>query len=258
VFEINEPWEFNALGVYNYTVPGPLDLFYNFIRSSHNSLPGNVVEVGVFNGRTLLATALLLRQLGSSKIVYAYDSFRGFPDYPTEDNSLFNNKDDLSNFKYPEFSKEVIERVTKLRAIRQLSVGSNTPLSEYNISNSKDFSANNFELLLRKIEFLGLSNIKFIKGFFAETMSEGNQHDGQIMASFFDCDLYESYKIALSFFWENTVKGGMFYLDEYYSLKFPGAKLAVDEFCIDKKGKIINGSGSPNDDFVRNALIKLE
>jgi hypothetical protein len=258
VIEINDPWEFNSLDIYNYKVQGPLDLFYNFIRSSHNSLPGNIVEVGVFNGRTLLATALLLRELNSSRIVYAYDSFQRFPDFPTEDNSLSIDLDDLSNFKYPEFSKEVTERVTRMRAIKQLYVNSNTPLSTSNISTSKNFFTADFELLLRKIEFLGLSNIKFVKGFFAETMSEGNQHDGQIFAGFFDCDLYQSYKIALSFFWKNTVKGGMFYLDEYYSLKFPGAKLAVDEFIRDKKVQMVNGSGLPNDDFFRNALIKLE
>jgi hypothetical protein len=72
------PWEFNMLGIYNYNIPGPLDLFYNFIRLTHNTLPGNIVEAGVFKGRTLLATALLLRDLGASKIIYAYDSFDDF------------------------------------------------------------------------------------------------------------------------------------------------------------------------------------
>ena len=37
------------------------------------------------------------------------------------------------------------------------------------------------------------------------------------MCSLIDCDLYESYKYALPTAWENTIKGGMIYLDEYYS-----------------------------------------
>jgi hypothetical protein len=58
--------------------------------------------------------------------------------------------------------------------------------------------------------------------------------------------------------WSNTIKGGIFYLDEYYSLKFPGAKIAVDEFLVGKKFQIINFSGKCDDDFTRNVLVKLE
>jgi hypothetical protein len=91
------PYEFNMLGIYNYKIPGPLDLFYNFIRLCHNTLPGDIVEAGVFKGRTLLATALLLRDLDSSKIIYAYDSFGGFPDpHSVEKTSLF---DDMDSFE---------------------------------------------------------------------------------------------------------------------------------------------------------------
>jgi hypothetical protein len=50
------------------------------------------------------------------------------------------------------------------------------------------------------------------------------------MAALLDCDLYSSYKIALPFIWERLSRGGYVYLDEYYSLKFPGARIACDEF----------------------------
>lgn len=42
-------------------------------------MPGDIVEAGVFQGHTLLATALLLRELGSDKKVVGFDSFTGFP-----------------------------------------------------------------------------------------------------------------------------------------------------------------------------------
>ena len=45
-----------------------------------------------------------------------------------------------------------------------------------------------------------------------------------------DCDLYDSYKIALPFVWERMETDAYMFLDEYFSLKFPGARVAIDEF----------------------------
>lgn len=41
------------------------------------------------------------------------------------------------------------------------------------------------------------------------------------------------------------------YLDEYYSLKFPGAKIAVDEYLIDKKLKLLKYRGTRTGEFKR-------
>lgn len=60
----------------------------------------------------------------------------------------------------------------------------------------------------------------------------------KIMAAILDCDLYQSYKDAFNYIWPNLEVGGMMHLDEYYSLKFPGARLATDEFIRDKKAKL--------------------
>ena len=56
--------------------------------------------------------------------------------------------------------------------------------------------------------------------------------------------------------WENTTKGGMIYLDEYYSLKFPGAKIAVDEFIKDKEINIKSESTNFDPNFLRSYIIK--
>ena len=45
-----------------------------------------------------------------------------------------------------------------------------------------------------------------------------------------DCDLYEPYLECLHSQFKNVVSGGLIVLDEYYSLKYPGARIAVDEF----------------------------
>ena len=65
-------WEFNVLGIYNYRAPGKLDPYFSFIAENHHLIPGDIVEAGVFQGRSFLATALLLRDLDLRKKVYGY------------------------------------------------------------------------------------------------------------------------------------------------------------------------------------------
>ena len=57
------------------------------------------------------------------------------------------------------------------------------------------------------------------------------------MSVLMDCDLYESHKIALPFVWHRLIAKGLIFLDEYYSLKFPGARIATNEFFSDKHDK---------------------
>ena len=76
------------------------------------------------------------------------------------------------------------------------------------------------------------------------------------MCCLIDCDLYESYKYALPVAWDCTLKKGMIYLDEYYSLKFPGAKIATDEFIKDKELKVQQKITNFDPDFKRSFIIK--
>ena len=84
-------WEFNIIGIDNFNKPGKLKSYYDFIRENHTKIAGDICEVGVFKGFSLLATAMLLKELNSKKIVWGFDSFEGFPNY--------NENDKLDNFK---------------------------------------------------------------------------------------------------------------------------------------------------------------
>ena len=55
-------------------------------------MEGDIVESGVFRRRSLLATAFLLKELGSSKLVYGYDSFKGF-------SPVYHENDDVEAFE---------------------------------------------------------------------------------------------------------------------------------------------------------------
>jgi len=218
-------------------------------------MSGDIVEAGVFQGHTLLATALLLRELGSDKKVVGFDSFTGFPKKIESKTST--SEDDLSILPPSQ-----ADQVRRLRAIKRLQNEVSLPharseeLNEYTLSSSGDFSSTNRELLERKISLLGLTNIVLIDGFFEDTMDDRSLPD-IIYATFLDCDLYESYRTTLSNVWPRLNTGGFIYLDEYYSLKFLGAKVAVDEFVSGKDVKKVTYSGMAGDEFKRTGLLKL-
>ena len=109
---------------------------------------------------------------------------------------------------------------------------------------------------MKKIKFLGLDNIKLIDGDFNNTMS-GNSDvkPSKVLAGIIDCDLYSSYLTTLNFIYPKLVSNGLLFLDEYYSLKFPGAKIAVDEFISDKTITLKRVSNNLLD-FERWVLLK--
>jgi len=251
MINIKYDWEFNVMDIYNYRLPGPYDSYFDFIRNNHNNMDGDILESGVFRGRTLIATALLLKELGSDKIVYGYDSFNGFP--PT-----YNEKDDLNSF-YKLFelniiTKDHLESVKKNISLKKYLNKSITNSS--NISNSGDFSDTNKKSLESKIKYLEIDNIQLVEGVFSETMINGTGPN-VIFACMLDCDLYRSYLDTLNFVWPLLNKGGLIQLDEYYSLKFPGARFACDEFFSNKKIHLFKSKIPSTDQFERWSVIKL-
>ena len=114
----------------------------------------------------------------------------------------------------------------------------NKKIDSFNISTSNNFSGCSYTDLKKKISFLGLDNIVLVKGEFENTMKKRHKFK-EIFSALIDVDLYGSYKIALPFIWEYLTKKGMIFLDEYYSIKFPGARIACNEFFLEKKIKPI-------------------
>ena len=246
---LKKDWEFNTLGVYNYKKDGPLSYYFNYVAKNHERLVGDILEAGVFQGRSLLGMALMLKELGSSKKVYGFDTFSGFP-------PAYHKCDDLSNFEVlcsqGRISLEHYEDVLRNKKLREIMLGEE--VTEKNISLSGDFGGNSMTVLQRKIQLLELDNIELVPGPFSETMSNTKYSDGWC-AVLFDCDLYASYHTGLNFVWDDLCSGGYIYLDEYYSLKFAGARIAVDEFFEDKIEKPFLNTVKEGD-FERWALIK--
>jgi predicted O-methyltransferase YrrM len=83
--------------------------------------------------------------------------------------------------------------------------------------------------------------------------------DLQYSLIFIDCDLYDGYLTTLEYGWERLKKGGLIFLDEYYSLKFPGARIATNSFLskIDDKSFELEEVSDVGDDFERWVIRKL-
>ena len=225
MLELIHDWEFNVLGVYNFRKPGPFEVLFDFVRENYDTIPGDLVEAGVFRGNSLIALSMLLRELGSDKKIYGYDSFTGFP-------PIYQTKDELEQFvrmrECGVIDEDHFDAVLRNRRWREILAG--TPQTTATISTSGDFSGTSLALVRRKIDLIGLDNIVLVDGPFSESMSEDSFEPREIMAVLMDCDLYSSYVDTFRFVWPRLAVGGLIYLDEYYSLKFPGARMATLEF----------------------------
>tara|TARA_B100000963_G_C22586105_1_gene653184 strand:- start:14 stop:769 length:756 start_codon:yes stop_codon:yes gene_type:complete len=229
-----ESWEFNILGIYNYKKAGPFDALYNFIKDNHSKFKGDILEAGVYKGSSTIGLALLLKELNSNKKVFGFDNFSGFP-------AALKPEDDFSQFKklYDEnkITKEHYEKSLHNITIKESLA--DKKLNPLNISTSTNFSDTSIEHVQKKINMFKLDNIELVKGDFENTMTQSQPYPNKIFACLIDCNLYDSYIDTLNFVWPRLEVGGMIYVDEYYSLKFPGARIATDKFLADKNADLI-------------------
>lgn len=225
---------FNTLGIDFFLNPtNGLRHYYNFIIKNEKKLKGNLFEFGCYNGKTLLAQAIILKRLKSKKIVYGFDNFKGFPFYHKFD-----------SFKYIPRNSKVYKHHLINKKIREFIL--KKKINKKNISQSLEFQDQCKKNLVNKIKKLGLTNIKLIEGNFSETIPKFfEKYKDKILCANLDSDLYDSYKTVLPFAYHNLVKGGYIHLDEYYSLKFPGAKIATDNFIKANKIKVYKNKTFP-------------
>ena len=245
-------WEFNTLGIYNFTQPGPYSFIFDFLFESQNELRGDILEAGTYRGKTALSLGIFLAQNGLPGVIHGFDTFSGFPKY--SENDMPEKFEELRELKL--ISDEHFSRVERLRTMKSdLFKQDFHPAST---SSSGDFSNNSIDPLQAKMQFLGLGNIQLHVGTFESTMNQKDAEALRFSLIFLDCDLYDGYMETLNYGWERLIPGGIVFLDEYYSLKFPGARIAVNEFFADKKGyEMLEVSDKSFDDFERWIIRKL-
>lgn len=246
-----ESWEFDVLKIYNPLRNGHLKVWFDFLANEVSGIPGDVLEAGVFQGKSFLAGAYVLSQVAPKKKIYGYDTFSGFPPIgvPEDDPQRF---EDLH--KAGLVSDALIRRVRRNMSHLKYLQG----LEELNyetVSSSGSFTNTSQGDIENLASYLELENLRFVTGPFEETMLPGQGPDGPIAAAILDCDLHASYLTALEYIWPRLSPGGMIYLDEYYSLKFPGARIAVDSF-IEGKNALLKHVTDDFNGFERWWLLK--
>ncbi len=188
-----------------------------FLQSMH--LPGDIVELGVYRGATLLGWAnfLEVRNMGDRhKKVIGFDNFRGFGELDPKDGMA---AEDLGK-KTGGFDAAVFEE--QLRdAIRIFDQDRFIPYKP---------------------------RIVLVKGDIEETIPEYVEKNPGLRISLlhFDVDLYRPTRTALEHLWPLVVPGGVVLFDEYGIPPWEGESKAVDEFFAGKKVRIRRLDWCPN------------
>ena len=76
------------------------------------------------------------------------------------------------------------------------------------------------------------NRVHLVKGLFDQTLPV---YRGRIALLHLDCDLYDSYRVALTSLYDKVAPGGVIMFDEYNDNRWPGATKAIDEFFRDKR-----------------------
>jgi hypothetical protein len=153
---------------------------------------GSIAECGVFKGASLVAMALHLRATGDRRHIHGFDSFQGFDDKVAFDVEL-----------------------------------GGAPNSERRVGG---FSGTSVNHVRTKLRWFGISSLVTLHpGYFSETLIKSA--DETFSFVHLDCDIYESYREALEFFYPRLSPGGIVLFDEYNDPPWPGCNLAVDEFA---------------------------
>lgn len=178
-------------------------------------VPGDVAECGVYRGGTLVPITLAVRHHRRPRHVFGFDSFQGFDDTVEIDVALGGQEDGTRRVH--------------------------------------GFDDTSRDLVQRKIDWLGLgSTATLVPGYFQDTLAPAVA-DRTFAFVHLDCDLYQSYKDCLEFFWPRVAPGGIVLFDEYDDPSWPGCNLAVDEFV---GAAHVPVERIERDNYVRAYLVK--
>jgi len=141
-----EEFEINLLDIEDYqkNSNSRLRFWFDHIRSNALNDDGNIFEFGVYRGSSLIAAALILKEIGSKKKVFGFDTFKGFPKYSKED-----NLENFYEYKGKNFTEEFIKKFEKFKKLKTMITGINN-FDKVSIASSGDFSETSYELILKK------------------------------------------------------------------------------------------------------------
>lgn len=191
---------------------------YEFFRMVVD-LPGDIVELGVYRGASLMSLAnfLEIRNMGDrQKQVFGFDNFAGLTELTEKDGKT----DEQVGKSTGGFDSSVFEEIL-----------------EDAIS------------IFDKDRFIPFKpRVKLIKGNVEETVPRFVEDNPglRICLLHFDCDTYSPTKVGLEYLWPLVVPGGVVMFDEYGIRPWEGESRAIDEFFRGEGVKIRRLDWAPN------------
>lgn len=168
-------------------------LYFERLLRLLGNVEGDIVECGVWQGRSLICLAFLNSNSEKKRRIWGFDSFEGLP---------APSKADMSS------PTSIAEK------------GMFSDINEATLANN-----------IRAVSFGQLdveSQVILVKGWFSDTLPK---YDGSIALLHLDADLYDSTKCALENLWPTVTIGGIAAFDNYQEEDvWPGEKKAIDEY----------------------------
>lgn len=170
-------------------------------------LPGDIVELGVFRGTTLMGWAnfLEIRNMGDrQKQVFGFDNFAGFTEISEKDG--------------------------------QIAEGVNKVVGGFNSSMFEEALTDAIAIYDKDRFIPYKARVKLIKGDIEETVPKFVEENAGLRISLlhFDADMYAPTMTGLKYLYPLVVKGGVILFDEYGIRPWGGESTAVDEFFKDQ------------------------
>jgi O-methyltransferase len=175
-------------------------LYFQELVETITDVPGDIVECGVGNGRTLFWLGLLTEGGEHARRVWGFDSFEGLPPPHPEDQA---DRFSSGKIKAGMFAHSEAEG----RAL----------LLRNRISPNRGISRRQ----LRK-------RFVLVPGFFPESFPKYS--GGPIALLHLDVNIYQSYKDCLEYFEPKVAIGGVVAFDEYEKSTWVGATRAIEEY----------------------------
>lgn len=179
---------------------------YEFFRMTMH-LPGDIVELGVYRGASLMAWAnfLEVRNMGDrAKQVIGFDNWKGFTSFHEKD-----GKEDIRvNKVLGGYDAEVFKEILKDAIV-----------------------------IYDKDRFIPYKpRIILVEGDIEEAVPRFVEENPgrRICLLHVDCDLYQPTKVGLEVLWPRVVNGGIVIFDDYGIQPWEGESTAVDEYFENK------------------------
>jgi len=191
---------------------------YEFFRMVVD-LPGDIVELGVYRGASLMAFAnfMEIRNMGDrQKQVFGFDNFSGFTSVDEKDGK----QDKRVHKEQSGFDSNVFEDILK----DAISIFDKDRFIPYK------------------------PRVRLIKGNIEQTVPRFVEETPGLRISLlhFDCDMYSPTKVGLDYLWPLVVPSGVVLFDEYGIRPWEGESKAIDEYFKGKKVTIRRLDWAPN------------